>query len=166
MTSALGERVLSDSFTFKLLEDSSLGQTYCILCMVVLLCWVLPMGSRRRHPAPQRQDSAIVAHDSNLPNWHIRRHELPTRISPSDMNCPYISHSPNGALLHHQLVTQKARKVFMSGLFDNNVHHFWLWLSGCHMHCVVHIPGNCFSSWVRHWSLRKPPLVKPPSHGS
>ena len=62
---------------------------------------------------------------------------------------------------------QEPRKGgFGRGLFCENIRLSWLWRSECQMYCWVHILGYLLFSWVWHWILQTPSLLKPPFLGS
>ena len=58
------------------------------------------------------------------------------------------------------------KRGFSEGGFCNIVGLTWLWHSECQMYCWDQCPWILCVSWVWHWILQKPPLLKPLFRGS
>ena len=63
------------------------------------------------------------------------------------------------------IIRNQEKGVFRRG-FLQSVHLSWLWRSGCQMHCWGQYPSYFLLPWPWHWTLQKPPLLKPPFLGS
>ena len=99
-----------------------------------------------KHP----QRARILRNQSRLNAWNFQ-------FSLEIFNLAWKCHSFQSCL------TETKKRGFLEGGFCKDACLSWLWRSGAKSTAGPNTPGYFLFPWAWHWTLQKPPLLKPPS---